>query len=95
MHSFGTAIEEEEHLEGSEGEEGEVFKVVLEDQLHQDQAEGVWPKELTYLVVEETVENPVEEELHCQDQGHRAEEEVKQVVQEEVGAPGFGHELLV
>ena len=95
LHGFGTGIEKEEYLEGSECEEGEVFEVVLKDQVHQDQAEGVWPKELADLVVEEAMEYPVEEELHCQDQGHRAEEEVEQIVQEEVGVSGFGHELVV
>ena len=60
----------EEDLEGSEAEEGEILQVALDEELDQDQSEGVRSQVFADLVVEETVEHFVVDKLEGHHEGH-------------------------
>ena len=77
----------EENLEGSEAEEGEIFQVALDEELDEDESEGVGPEVLADLVLEEAVEDPVVEELEQDYERDGEDEKVQQIVQEEVVVP--------
>ena len=71
-------------MEGSESQESEVLQVTLNQQVQQDEAEGIGPQVLADLVVEEAEQDSVEEEAHEKGQGDGEDEEIQDVVEEVV-----------
>ena len=58
-------------MEGSEAEEGEILQVALDEQLDEDESEGVGSQVFANLVLKEAVEHFVVEELKENHERHR------------------------
>ena len=93
--AFGDDAVAERDLDGPAAQEGEVFDVVLDQELEEDEFEGVGSEVFADLVVEGEEEKSVEEELDDQGQGDGEDEEVEDRIKKDIVVPGFSHELLV
>ena len=91
LHEFGENSQTETDFEGPESQKSEELQVALNQQVQQDEAEGIGPQVLADLVVEEAEEEPVEQEAREKSQGDGEEEEVQDVVEEEVVVPRLLH----
>ena len=84
-------IEAEEHVQGPDCKESEVLDIPLDEQVEQDEAEGIGSEILADLKLEEAVEGSVVDEPENQGERDGDQQVVEDVVQQGIVLPAFLH----